>query len=346
MRCSSLAELRDPGVLSNQRASVATLLKRHIRHLERLTAIRVWAPAAASFALASAAWATVPEVLDPGGLSGQASEDCLSFAPDGTTAVYDISSGKNVFIVISRQTKGVWSKPEIAPFSGQWKDHDPALAPDGSFVVFASNRPPTPGGTPVGNWGTLWRVDRNRDGWGEPARLPDSINEGNRSYAPSIANDGSLYFTRPNVAGIMRIFRSQYHKGSYEPPVEQLVGNPAAHEKDPGISPDESFVVFDSNDPAKGDADRLFIAFREGAHWGKAVDLGDVVNAENNPWGSHISGDGRTLYFTSDRTIPVGYPRSRDQAETDLKRLMSWDNGESHIWQLSLVPWIDAHRAR
>lgn len=296
----------------------------------------------------SAAPTAIPQIFMPGSLSGPASEDCLSLTPDGNTAVYDISSGKNVFIAIARRTNGVWSKPEIAPFSGMWKDHDPALSPDGAFLVFASNRPTALGNPPQNNWGTLWKVERMPDGkWGTPNLLPPTVNFSNRTYAPSISADGSLYFIAPNPAGIMHIFRAQYRNGTYEKAVEQVVGNPRAHEKDPGIAPDESFVVFDSDDPSKkDDPDRLFIAFREGGHWGKAVDLGDEVNRGNNPWGSHISTDGTILYYASDRTQAVTYPRDLAQAEADLGRLLAWDDGESNIWALSLVPWIQDHGAQ
>lgn len=289
----------------------------------------------------------IPSVFEPGRLSGPASEDCLSLTPDGNTAVYDVSNGANVFIVISHRVAGVWSRPEIALFSGRWKDHDPALSPDGRFLVFASNRPIAPGTPALSNWGTLWRVDRTADGkWGVPRLLPPTVNFSTRTYAPSIAADGSLYFIAPNSAGIMHIFRSQYRNGTYEKAVEQAVGDPRAHEKDPGVAPDESFIVFDSSDPKKkGAPDRLFIAFRKGDHWGKVIDLGDGVNAHNNPWGSHISADGQTLYYTSDRTPPVSYPRSSKQAQVDLTRLLAWDNGETNIWALSLAPWITAHRA-
>lgn len=289
-----------------------------------------------------------PEIFMPGSLSGPASEDCLSLTPDGNTAVYDISSGKNVFMVQSRRVNSVWSKPEIVPFSGVWKDHDPALSPDGSFLVFASNRPLAPGNPPQGNWGTLWKVERIPDGkWGTPKLLPPTVNFSTRTYAPSISADGSLYFIAPNAAGILHIFRSQYRDGNYEKAVEQGVGDPRAHEKDPGVAPDESFVVFDSDDPTKkDDPDRLFIAFREGDHWDKAIDLGNLVNQDNNPWGSHISTDGKTLYYTSDRTQAVSYPRDPVQAEADLGRLLAWDDGESNIWALSLTPWIQEHGDR
>ena len=311
---------------------------------------RVFLLGCGAFVCASAAAAPVaiPQIFMPGSLSGPASEDCLSLSPDGNTAVYDISSGKNVFIVTAHRVNGTWSTPEIAPFSGVWKDHDPALSPDGTFLVFASNRPTTMGNPSQGNWGTLWKVERMPDGkWGTPNLLPPTVNFSTRTYAPSISADGSLYFIAPNPAGIMHIFRSQYRGGTYEKAVEQEVGNPRAHEKDPGIAPDESFVVFDSNDPGKkGDPDRLFISFREGDHWGKAMDLGDEVNAGNNPWGSHIGTDGTTLYYTSDRTEAVSYPRAPTQAEADLGRLLAWDDGESNIWELSLVPWIQEHGDR
>ena len=283
-----------------------------------------------------------PQVLAPGELSGPASEDCLSFTPDGNTAVYDLSNGSSSTIVISHLVNGAWSRPEPASFSGQWLDHDPAVSPDGSFIVFASNRPTAAGGPKSGN---LWRVDRKGEGWSEPVRLPDSVNVSTRIYAPSITADGSVYFIRPDSDNIQHVFRSQYRDGAYQPAVRQMLGDAATHQKDPGIAPDESFVVFDSDAGGKKDVDRFFIAFREGDHWSKAVDLGDGVNADNNPWGPHVSADGHTLYYTSDRSLKVVYPRSPEQIRDDLARLQSWDDGESNIWYVGLQPWIDAHKA-
>lgn len=296
-----------------------------------------------SLSQACLATPVTPEVFAPGNFSGPASEDCLSFTPDMNTAVFDLANGSSSTIVVSHRIKDAWSKPELASFSGQWYDHDPALSPDGRFIVFASKRPAVAGGAPVG---ALWRVDREGSGWGEPKRLPDAVNVSSRIYAPSISADGSVYFIRPGEDGILHIFRSQYRDGSYQPAVQQALGDSATHQKDPAIAPDESFVVFDSDAGGKKDQDRLFIAFREGDHWGKAVDLGDEINANNNPWGPHLGPDGRTLYYTSDRSVPVTYPRSRDQAEADLARLLSWDDGESNIWSVSLAPWLDARGAK
>lgn len=291
-------------------------------------------------ALADAA-APAPQVFAPGNVSGIASEDCFSMTPDGSLAVYDISNGSSSTIVFSHKVKGVWSKPEIAPFSGQWYDHDPAVSPDGTFIVFPSKRPAKAGGEAVGG---LWRVDRKGEGWGEPWRLPDAVNVSPRIYAPTITADGSIYFIQPDDDGILHIFRSQYKDGAYQPAVRQMLGDASTHQKDPAIAPDESFVVFDTDQGGKKDQDRLFIAFREGDHWSAPVDLGDAVNADNNPWGAHVSADGKTLYFNSDRSIKVQYPRTPEQARQDLQRLMSWDDGESNIWSLDLRPYIQAHK--
>ena len=291
----------------------------------------------------AAAPSATPQVLAPGELSGPASEDCLSFTPDGDTAVYDLANGSSSTIVISHRLNGAWSKPELASFSGQWMDHDPAISPDGTFIVFASNRPTVAGGPKSGN---LWRVDRKGEGWGEPKRLPDSVNVSPRIYAPSITADGSVYFIRPDSDNIQHVFRAQYRDGAYQPAVRQMLGDPSTHQKDPGIAPDESFVVFDSDAGGKKDVDRFFIAFRESDHWSQAVDLGDGVNADNNPWGPHVSADGHTLYYTSDRSVKVVYPRSAEQARDDLTRLMSWDDGETNIWYVSLTPWLEAHAAK
>jgi hypothetical protein len=52
--------------------------------------------------------------------------------------------------------------------------------------------------------------------------------------------------------------------------------------------------------------------------------------------------DHRTLYFSSDRAVPVHFPRTHDQARLDLERLDQWDNSNSNIWSLPLSPWLNS----
>lgn len=293
-----------------------------------------------------------PEIFAPGVVSGPANEDSAAFSPDGHTVFFDRISWPNAVILESHKIGYAWSEPKIAPFSGQWLDHDPAMAPDGSFIVFTSNRPDSAGGKALdavmangkvqhAAGGHLWRVERKGDGWGEPVRLPDVVNSSTRTYAPSIAADGSVYFQRPADDDDFRLYRTQYRDGAYQAPELVTLGDAAAHKLDPAIAPDESFIVFDADYAGKGKPDRLYIAFREGHGWSAPVDLGDAVNV-GDPWGSHLGPDGRTLYFSSHRAEKISYPRSREQAEKDLARMQAWDNASENIWSVSLAPWLEA----
>ena len=172
-------------------------------------------------------------------------------------------------------------------------------------------------------------------------RLPDAVNRDSRTFSPSVVADGSVYFTQPE-ADQYHIFRAAFRDGAYQPPVRQALGDPAAQQNDPSVAPDESFIVFAAKEAGKDGPDRLYIAFRDGDHWGVPVDLGPEIN-QGRPWGAHLGPDHRTLYFNSDRTAPVTYPRTPEQAKDALTDSGSWNSGGVGIWGISLAPWLDAH---
>lgn len=292
---------------------------------------------------AAAAPSTSPEIFAPGVISGPANDADPAITPDGKLAVFS----RNGLLLVSHQAGGQWSRPTVAPFSGQWSDQQPTMSPDGRFLVFVSNRPVRPGDTqrPAGN---LWRVDRTADGWGEPVHLPSTVNRGNSTWAPSIAGDGSLYFIeRASPQAPFRLWRSQWRAGAYETPTPLDFGDPTTQDVDPAVAPDESFIVFGSMHPGPGAHERLYIAFRKADGWSKPVDLGPAVNGPDNDSNeARLGPDRRTLYFSTDRTQPIKLPRTRAQAEADLERIESWDNGNQNIWSISLAPWLDAPRER
>jgi hypothetical protein len=168
------------------------------------------------------------------------------------------------------------------------------------------------------------------------------VNDAPSIFAPSVAANGDVYYQRRDEPEHeFHLYRTAWRDGRYQPPQRLALGDPSAHELDPAIAPDQSFMLFDANYAGKDKPDRLYIVFREGDAWSKPVDLGDAVN-RYEPWGSHLSPDTRTLYFTSNYTAKVSYPRSPTQASADLARMRAWDNGSNHIWRVSLAPWLDA----
>ena len=281
-----------------------------------------------------------PEIFAPGVVSGPSNDADASFTPDGATLVFS----RDGAILLSERTSDGWTTPRIAPFSGRWMDAQPTLAPDGSALVFVSNRPLAEGDAqhPSGN---LWRVERHGAAWGEPVHLPAIVNRGSSIWGPSVAADGSLYFMdRVGGKGPFKLWRAQFRDGTWSAPVLQVLGDPAMQQVDPAVAPDESFIVFSAKHPDSDEHERLYIAFRDGTGWGAAIDLGALANlAGNDSNESRLAPDGRTLYFASDRQQPIRYPRTPARAEADLARIAAWDNGNQNIWRISLAPWLDAH---
>lgn len=280
---------------------------------------------AAAAGRASTPTTATPQPVTLGGILHADSDDTLAFTPDGTTVFFDRSEGTHKTIMVSHRVGGGWTAPQVAGFSGRWFDQDPLVAPDGSYLLFNSDRPVQAGEQPlvqdyfVGGrapGSNLWRVNRVGEGWGKPVRLGSVINDDVFIDFASVAADGTLYFMRFDPkARVMHTWRSRYRDGRYLAPERAGLGDPDVSTHDPAVAPDESFIVFDYG-KVKGGLGRLCIAFREGDHWSRPIDLGDAVNRDL-PWGAHLAPDGRTLYVT----------------------------GQKGILELSLEPWLRRHRA-
>jgi WD40 repeat protein len=266
-------------------------------------------PCLCGLSLGASATAVAPLAVTPvtlGNILNQDSDDTLAFTSHRDTVFFDRSEGKRKTIMVSHRVNGRWSVPRSASFSGRWFDQDPVVAPDGSYLLFNSDRPIKSGGEPLvqsyfsasaGPGSNIWRVDRKGDGWAEPVWLDATINSDVFIDFASIAADGTLYFMRWDAGErSMHLWASEYRNGSYLAPQFVTLGDPKESIHDPAIAPDQSFIVFDSG-KVKGGLGRMCIAFREGNHWGKPVDLGDRLNQEL-PWGAHLDPDGRTIYFT------------------------------------------------
>jgi Tol biopolymer transport system component len=268
-------------------------------------------------ATAEPAAPAVPVVADLGGLLNGDTDDTLAFTPDGDTVFFDRSLGAAKTVMVSRRIAGRWTAPKVAAFSGHWFDQNPVISPDGTYLIFNSDRPIHRGGKPLvqsffgkPNPGSnVWKVRRIGDRWGKPVWLGPVVNDAAFIDSPSIAADGSLYFLRVDQ-GATHIFRAQFKAGRYLPGQRVALGDPAVTTHDPAVAPDESFIVFDYG-KVKNGLGRLCIAFRQGDHWSPPLDLGDEVNRDI-PWSPHLGPDHLTVFFT----------------------------GATHSWSLSLAAWL------
>ena len=85
-------------------------------------------------------------------------------------------------------------------------------------------------------------------------------------------------------------------------------------------APDESFIVFRTKHPATEQHERLVIAFRTKSGWGRPIDLGDDITAQEETTVTKVDSPltARTLYSQATASSRCSYPRTRAQAEADL----------------------------
>jgi len=218
-------------------------------------------------------------------------ESTPTFMPDGKT-VYLANNGA---ICLSRKAGDRWTKPIPISFTGQYKDWDPTLTPDGKGILFVSNRPyiAADGSTKTG--AHLWMSQQAGGRWSEPKHLDSPVNEfGFVNYGPSISAKGTICFCSRDRDGDkgMHAYLCRWAGDHYEKP-QLLILNGNDPTFDPYIAPDERYILFSSDNA-------LYISYRTERGWSPGEKLGPQVNAASAKgmlWGPSISRDGKMLYF-------------------------------------------------
>jgi len=279
---------------------------------------------------AGSAQAAVPEMLAKSVISVPVSVAAPAFTPDGSTVYFHRKEGDERTIYFSHKEGESWSAPAVASFAQQWTNIEPAMAPDGSFMIFASNRPIDGSGKVLdGNWGNspepgrggnLWRVNRARSGWSPPRRLPAEVNQGTSVFAPAVSNNGMLLFMKPGADGLFHLFEAHPKGASYA--VEPLsFSKDGVSDYDPAIGQDGSYIVFCSN---RGEAKRsaIYIAFRSAnGGWSAPRRLPDALNSASDVTELRLSPDESRLYFAHDNSIwSVAFAAVREQLRSALER--------------------------
>jgi hypothetical protein len=280
------------------------------------------------------------ELFAPGIMSTGLSELNAAFFPGGKEVIYSVGVGAMKWaLIMIREENGRWTKPEVAPFSGEYGGVDPFVSFDGNMVYYCSNKPKSVQGEPEDNY-DIWYVKRTDTGWSEPVNMGPPINSNTHEFYPSLTRDGTIYFQsrREGGIGFSDIYRARLVDGKYvEAELLPEPVNSPDFEGDTLVAPDESYVIVSTmrREDNIGQSD-LYISFRaEDGSWLPLKNMGRRINSEGGENCQILSPCGKYLFYTSRRDAnlsglsPLTY-------ETIKKAWTEPQNGNGDIY------WVDA----
>jgi ankyrin repeat protein len=237
--------------------------------------------------------AEVPRLFAPGIVSTESWEHgAPAFSPLGVEIYWTPSFQSQRY---TRLSGGRWTVPGPSPLRERYGAANPVFSNDGSKLYFHSTSTMA-GGDEIRD-ADLWLVERSGADWSEPRNLGPNVNSDADDRFASLTRDGTLYFTSG-----YDLYRAEYADGRYAARRRLPDGvNTDDIEMSPCISPDESFLVFESNRPGGFSEMELYVTFREqDGSWSSPKNMGSSINTGGSRFPG-LSPDGKFLFFTSTR---------------------------------------------
>jgi Tol biopolymer transport system component len=177
------------------------------------------------------------------------------------------------------------------------------LSADELTLMFTSLRPGGQGDL------DLWVSTRSRAGepFGKPVNLGPAVNSRVPDSHPCLSADGLMLWFNSDRSGRRDLYEAV--RAAPDKPWGKAVSlGPAVNapdhwDSDPCVSADGRTLLFDSERPGGCGGKDLWMSTRSGTRrpWGRPINLGLTVNSSHSDCSPWLSGDGRTLYFSSDR---------------------------------------------
>jgi len=125
-------------------------------------------------------------------------------------------------------------------------------------------------------------------------------------YAHSVSKRGNLFFSARVIVdgkGTWKIYSAQFINGSYKEPVPLDSNiNDGSYVDGPYVSPDESFLIFESDRSGGTGSIDLYICFKKSdGNWSPPKNMGPKVNSTAAERFAGLSPDGKYFFFGSNR---------------------------------------------
>jgi outer membrane protein OmpA-like peptidoglycan-associated protein/Tol biopolymer transport system component len=188
-----------------------------------------------------------------------------------------------------------------------YNDYSPIISADGNTLIFTSNRTDDPAKAKANaNFEDIYVSYKANGQWSTPKPISPNVNIKYNDAAASLSPDGKTLFLYYEE-GEGDIYTSMRTGDEWTEPkaLNKNINTAMFFETCASITADGKALFFASNRPGGiGELDIYMSKLDAKGDWGKAVNLGPVINTPNNEDSPFIHHDGITLYFSSD-----GHPR-------------------------------------
>ena len=215
-----------------------------------------------------------------------------------------------------------------------YNDYSPIISADGNTLIFTSNRTDDPAKAKANaNYEDIYVSYKNANGWSEPKLISSNVNIKYNDAAASLSPDGkTLFLYYEEGEGDIYISTLNGDQWSRPEALNKNINTGMFWETCASVSADGKKLFFASNRPGGvGELD-LYVSQLDGkGQWGKAVNLGSVINTPENEDSPFIHHDGVTLYFSSDGHPNLG---NSDIFFSEFKN-NKWSKPENMGWPLN-----------
>lgn len=234
-------------------------------------------------------------------------EQAFCYSPDGKFAYTSITNEEWSTFTIDEQnfTESGWSKPGKASFlSESGNGFTPVFYP-GANEVYYPSVDVEPRNT------NIWVSSFDNNAWGKPTKCETPVNSSASDWHVSFSNDSTMYLSTDREGGLgdIDIYVLKNVNGSY--PEIQWLGekvNSPHSDCNPIVSPDGSFIVFESTREGTIGGYDLYVTFRQSDNsWGEPINLGGEVNSKDHDMSVSFTPDMKYIIFSR---RDVNYPAS------------------------------------
>ncbi len=197
----------------------------------------------------------------------------------------------------------------VMPVNTGLHDYSPIISADGNTLIFTSNRSDDEKAIRTRtNYEDIYITRKAGNTWEPAKKISPNLNQKYNDAAASLSPDGkTLFLYYEEGAGDIYISRFEGGDWTKPTPLNKNINTSMYWETSASVSADGAKLYFASNRPGGlGELDLYVSELDAKGDWGKAVNLGPLINTPENEDAPFIHPDGVTLYFSSDGHPTLG----------------------------------------